>query len=81
MKCPNCGFENLEKAKFCGKCGKAMKTPKMMWESMIASLVGIVIVFFFGLMFFNFEAVIVGLIAGLLLWFIIFIWQYKEQQK
>lgn len=24
MKCSNCGFENPEKSKFCGKCGKAL---------------------------------------------------------
>ncbi|HLB71703.1 MAG TPA: zinc ribbon domain-containing protein [Candidatus Methanoperedens sp.] len=26
MKCPNCGFENPEMAKFCGKCGTVIRT-------------------------------------------------------
>ena len=26
MKCPNCGFENPEVAKFCGKCGTVIRT-------------------------------------------------------
>jgi hypothetical protein len=42
MKCPECGFENREEAKFCGNCGKALLLeiePKWRWGSMIASLV------------------------------------------
>ena len=27
MKCPKCGFENLDKAKFCNECGLNLTTP------------------------------------------------------
>jgi FtsH-binding integral membrane protein len=42
MKCPNCGKDISEKAKFCKECGKPILSeidPKWKWGSMIVSLV------------------------------------------
>ena len=27
MKCPKCGFENIDKAKFCNECGNKLEIP------------------------------------------------------
>ena len=30
MNCPNCGAENPDKSKWCGKCGKELKRKKVL---------------------------------------------------
>jgi predicted amidophosphoribosyltransferase len=42
MKCPSCSAEVGEKDKFCGECGKPLRSEvasKWKWGSMIANLV------------------------------------------